>query len=85
MYGEMVSCGRPPGGTDYALALADWARVELLKEKVKRRMDEKYGKRLDRLADLIAEVVSERMKGAREMEGREEELRKAIEEFGEAA
>lgn len=84
MYGmqTQVTCGGSSCSTvDYARALAHWAKIELLKEKVKQRMEASYGKQLDKTADLIVEVLSERMKNAEELEKKEGELEQAFENF----
>lgn len=77
MYGmqRQVMCGGAScGPADYAHALAQWAKVELLKEKVKARINEKYGAQLDSLADLIVEVVTERSQTAEAQERQDEKL-----------
>ena len=90
MYGnkcniERSECGTNCGEADYAKALSEWARVELLKEKVKARIAKEYGAKLDKIADLIAEVVAERTKTQKELEKTHGELKSAFEEFyGEA-
>ena len=76
-------CVASCGNESYARAITSWAKMELLKEKVKQRMDQRYGKQLDKVADLLVEVVSERAKGVKEIEAREEELQNAFEELGE--
>ncbi len=83
MYGtqQQMQCGGSCSSTDYARMLAHWAKMELLKEKVKARMDQKYGKQLDAMADLIAEVVVEESRTAEEAERREEKLETAFEEL----
>ena len=70
-----IMCG-PAGcdNIDYSKRLAFWAKMELLKEKVKQKMDAKHGQKLDKLADLIVEVVEDEAKGFGELEKKEEEL-----------
>ncbi|MBI5226260.1 hypothetical protein HY994_03400 [Candidatus Micrarchaeota archaeon] len=83
MYGtqQQTQCGNSCSSTDYARMLAHWAKMELLKEKVKARMDEKYGKQLDALADLIAEVVMDDAKTQDEAESRDEKLETAFDQL----
>ncbi|GEM_PF-1929053 len=87
MYGEMqVMCG--PAGCapscaemDYARALSKWAKVELLKEKVKQKLDAKYGKQLDKVADLIVEIMTERAKSQVDFAQKQQELETALGEM----
>lgn len=83
MYGTQmqVMCGSSCG-PDYGLALAHWAKVELLKEKVKQRMDKRFGPKLDKIADLVVEIALERAKSADELDGKREKLDSAFEELG---
>lgn len=75
---RQVMCGSSAcGPSDYAQAIATWAKMELLKEKVKARMNEKHGKQLDALADLIVEVVAERSQSEETREAQEEKLAQA--------
>ena len=46
-------------GIDYKKMLLRWAKVELLKEKVKARLDQKYGKELDEIAGMLVDVMVE--------------------------
>lgn len=43
----------------YPSALLRWAKMEVLKDKVKARVARKCGPQLDRLADLIVDVMTE--------------------------
>ena len=73
------SCGE----ADYARALAHWAKMELLKEKVKQRIDARHGAKLDKMADLIVELVESERKSQEEMYAKEEELASQFESLGE--
>jgi hypothetical protein len=80
MYENKVSCCGYE--TDYATGIARWAKVELLKEKVRQKLDAKYGSQIDKLADLIVEVVQEKTKSEDEFLEKQEKLDDAFEEFG---
>ena len=90
MYGnkcsiESGSCGSTCSEADYAKALSQWARIELLKEKVKARIAKEYGTKLDKIADLIADVVAEKVKTQKELEKTHTELKNAFNELDEEA
>ncbi len=61
MYGYRVLCSTQgdcaPSSVDHASRLAEWAKAELLKEKVKAKLDKRYGVKLDALADTIVDVL----------------------------
>lgn len=79
---QVVCGGAACGPADYAHALAQWAKVELLKEKVKARINEKHGAQLDSLADLIVEVVTERSQSSDAQARQDEKLAEAWDELG---
>ena len=88
MYGGQVEMVCAPSGCasscaemDYAYALAKWAKVELLKEKVKQKLDAKYGPQLEKVADLIVEIMTERAKNERDFGQKQEELEEALGEI----
>ena len=85
MYGNQVQvyCGGAKCDVDYAERIAHWARMELLKEKVKQRLEAKYGKQLDKIADLIVDVVSERSRSDEELANKEEALENAFDAMDE--
>ena len=76
-----MQCATAWDGGYYAHRLAQWAKVELLKEKVKHRLEAQYGKQLDKMADLIVEVVAEKAKNAADLEEKEAKLADAWEEW----
>lgn len=80
MYGNCttISCKGSGNGADYAQSLANWAKSELLKEKVKKRIDAKYGAGLEKTADLIVEVIETRAKTAEAWDDVEERLSDAF-------
>ncbi|MBI5224878.1 hypothetical protein HY989_03330 [Candidatus Micrarchaeota archaeon] len=58
--GEGNECAKYEcSSVDYAEMIANWARKEILKEKVKARMEKEYGKELDSLAGMIVEFVKD--------------------------
>ena len=81
MYEFQLVCQQQMEPNHYAKLLSRWARAELLKEKVKQRMEMKYGKQLDNLADLIVEVAEEQARNHEKMENKEEELENAFDEL----
>ena len=82
---------RTPGGTlyvqiqgqgaDYRKLLLNWAKTELLKEKVKAKLDKKYGKELEALADALVEVMSEEGAQKKEIAQKKESTRKKLKSF----
>ena len=81
MYEFQLVCQQQMEPNRYAKLLSQWARAELLKEKVKQRMEIKYGKQLDSLADLIVEVAEEQARNHEKIQDKGEELENAFEEL----
>ncbi len=83
MYGNECSTRVCGSGNEisYARALANWAQVELLKEKVKARMEKHYGEKLEKVADLIVDIVAEKAKNEKEWQKSREELHEAMEKL----
>ncbi len=80
--GGMQQCG--PSSMDYAFLLGHWAKKEILKEKVKKRMEAEYGKQLDAIADMIVEFVKDRNATQVELDKKAEALEEKMETvFGE--
>jgi hypothetical protein len=69
------------GSIDYRKLLLNWAKTELLKEKVKAKLDKKYGKELEALADALVEVMSEEGAQKKEIGKKKEETRKKLKSF----
>lgn len=65
--------------TDYARGLEHWAKVELLTEKVKKRLVECFGEKLDKMADLVVAVVVESQKSEGGLARKQGELSDAFE------
>ena len=76
--GSEMQCSYESREVDYARTLAFWVKKEILKDKVKQRMETKYGKKLDKIADLIVEIVTEKAKNAKELGNKGEELKAAF-------
>ncbi|VVC03475.1 Uncharacterised protein [Candidatus Burarchaeum australiense] len=68
-------------GVDYREMLLNWAKAELLKEKVKAKLDKKYGKELDALADALVEVMGEEGEQKKELGKKKEDARKRLKSF----
>jgi len=83
MFEYQMACGASCASLDYAEALSRWAKVELLKEKVKAKMDKKYGEKLDRIADIVVEMAEKRSKGAEELSAGEQSLGQAFDSLDE--
>lgn len=73
------SCG--DAQVDYAIMLSHWAKAELLKEKIKQRMDSHYGKNLDKIADLIVEVIADKTKTRTSIQKKRQEIQEAFTEL----
>ncbi|VVB70199.1 Uncharacterised protein [uncultured archaeon] len=43
----------------YSKSLADWAKTEVLKDLVKQKVKEKYGLKLEKVADDLVELMFE--------------------------
>ena len=64
---------------DMFMYLVHSAKMELVKEKMKKRLEAVKGKKLDQVAELFVEAVMEEWKGKAESEKRKEELREKFE------
>ncbi|MDO8339193.1 MAG: hypothetical protein Q7T16_00890 [Candidatus Burarchaeum sp.] len=69
------------GRMDYREMLLNWAKTELLKEKVKAKLDKKYGKELEALADALVEVMGEEGAQKKEIAQKKESTRKKLKSF----
>ena len=81
MYEFQIACQQEIQPNKYAKMLSNWAKAELLKEKVKQRMEAKYGKQLDSLADLIVEVMEDQGRSNARSEQQEEDLENAFDDL----
>ena len=57
-----------------------WAHKAVLLEKLKQKIEEQDGKKLDELVDLLLEVSKSEQKSDKELEQKHEELREKIKE-----
>ena len=57
------------------------AKMELLKEKVKKRIEATQGKNLDKIADIIAEIMAEKHKARAALKRKKKELRQRLEDI----
>ncbi len=78
----MQVCATSCAEVDYAELLGRSAKFELLREKVKQRIDKQQGKKLDKIADLVVDAISQKAKTSEELEKKREQLRNAFEELG---
>lgn len=67
---------RAPGGTHYGpwVWSAYRAYNELLRDKIKKRFDAQEGPWMEKVADLLVQIVNARWEGGRKKEKEEEEL-----------
>ncbi len=64
--------------------MAKEAKFELLREKIKRKLETSQGKKLDQIADVAVEAFLESWKGKTEMKARWQELEEKIEKIFES-
>ena len=64
----------PIEAIDYRKLLLKWAQAELLKEKVKAKLDKKYGKQLDEIAGTLVEVMVEEKQGIQQLAEKKEDV-----------
>jgi len=76
-------CDCEPGGANFGpwIWSAYRAYNELLREKVKKRFDAQEGPWLDKVADLLVQVVNARWEGGRQKEKELEELYQRLEKL----
>ncbi|MDP3742616.1 MAG: hypothetical protein Q8R15_04845 [Candidatus Micrarchaeota archaeon] len=83
MYGNGIqACATSCAEVDYAELMAKSAKFELLREKVKQRIDKQQGKELDKIADLVVDAISQKAKTSEELEKKRQQLASAFEELG---
>jgi hypothetical protein len=73
--------GEHPDRFAMMMCMAKGAKMELLKEKLKKRIDATQGKSLDRVADVLAEMLAEKHKAKAGMMKRRMELKHKLEEI----
>lgn len=61
------------------MCLVKEAKMELLKEKIKKKLEEADGKRLDSIAGLLVEAVTDCRKGKEDLHRKMEEMRSKFE------
>lgn len=73
--GKSECCGEEQyDKADMFLYMAKGAKMELLKEKMKKRLEAAEGKKLDKVADLIVEALLERYKTDEDISKKRQEL-----------
>ena len=83
------SCGCEQGGCcegeydklDMFLYMAKGAKMELLKEKMKKRLEASHGKKLDKVADLIVEALLEQHKTEDDISKKKQELSEKLDKI----
>ncbi len=82
---ESDGCGNS-GGYDHAaimMYLAKSAKMELIKEKVKAKLEKVHGKKFDKVADILVEALESHMKMKQEMMKKGELSEKLMKAFTE--
>ena len=75
------SCGRIYDKIDMFMYLVHSSKMELIKEKMKKKLEAAKGKQFDQVADLFVNAVMEKYKDEAESERKKEELRQKFEEI----
>ncbi|MBI5227788.1 hypothetical protein HY988_04335 [Candidatus Micrarchaeota archaeon] len=78
--------GHPEGGYDHTaimMYLAKSAKMELIKEKVKAKLEKTHGKKFDKVADILVEALEAHMKMKKEMMKKGELTEKLMKAFSE--
>jgi hypothetical protein len=82
--GRTHRCGHDhehPDMMGMLMCLAKDAHVELLKEKIKKKIDATQGKKMDEIAQVIADAMAEKMKMKMGKMRKKREMREEIEEI----
>jgi len=66
---------------DYRRMLLGWAKAELLKEKVKAKLDKKYGKEIDGIAETLVEVMVKDQETRKEQTKKKDDVRNKLQSF----
>src|SRR3989338_3009491 len=66
---------------DMFLYMAKGAKIELLKEKMKKRLEAIHGKKLDKVADLIVEALIEQYKTEEDLSKKRQELNEKLDKI----
>ena len=66
---------------DMFLYMAKSAKMELLKEKMKKRLEASHGKKLDKVADLIVEALLDHYKTEDEASKKRQELSEKLDKI----
>ncbi len=72
-------CGKDYDKMDMMMWLAHSAKMELIKEKMKKRLESVKGKKLDQVAELFVNAMMDEYKDRAGTEKRKEELREKFE------
>ena len=74
-------CEGQYGKIDMFMWLVHSAKMELIKEKMKKKLDAVKGKQLDQVAELFVNAMMEKYKDQAESEGKREELQRKFDEI----
>ena len=74
-------CEREYSKLDMFLYMAKGAKMELLKEKMKKRLEASHGKKFDRVADLIVDALLEQYKTEDEASKKRQELSEQLDKI----
>ena len=77
--GEGSCCGGNYDKTDMFMYLAHSAKMELIKDKMKKKLEATQGKKLDKIADLFVDAMMEKWKDKAELSRKKEELMAKLE------
>lgn len=79
--GEESCCGREYDKAGMFFCLAKEAKMELLKEKIKKRLESVEGKKLDKVAELIVEMLLDYYKTEDDISKKKQEFNEKLEKI----
>ena len=79
--GQSECCSEEYSKLDMFLYMAKGAKMELLKEKMKERLEAAVGKKLDKAADLIVEALLEQYKTEDDLSKKKQELSEKLDKI----
>ena len=76
--GTSQCCTQEYDKMDMMMYLAKTAKMDLIKEKIKKKLEAAHGKKLDKVADLLAEAMMECHKAEADNEKKHQEFRERL-------